>query len=75
MLTEPEDTYGGRPVEVADDADNYDWNPLEDCKQRIVSKLHSMRGETHLSHGDIGVLKVAKGTFLEMSLLQRLVIL
>ena len=71
MLTEYND--GGRPVEVADDADSYDWNPLEDCNQRITLKLHSMQGERCLSTDDIGVLNVAKGIFLELSLLQRLV--
>ena len=59
MLTEYND--GGRPVEVADDADSYDWNPLEDCNQRITLKLHSMQGERCLSTDDIGVLNMAKG--------------
>ena len=73
MLTDYTD--GGRPVEVADDADSYDWNPLEDCKQRIVLKLNSMQGARCLSSGDIGVLNTAKGILFELSLLQRLAVL
>ena len=50
-----------RPVEVAESDNSYESNSLEDCKQCIVSKLHSLQSETCLSRDEFEVLSIAKG--------------
>lgn len=57
-----EDVDEGRPVEVADDAEDYDWNPLEDCLRRIKQKIHFVNN-MRLSNGEIGTLNVTKGNY------------
>ncbi|KAI0224942.1 hypothetical protein LSAT2_024088 [Lamellibrachia satsuma] len=59
VAMDSEDVDEGRPVEVADDAEDYDWNPLEDCLRRIKQKIHFVNN-MRLSNGEIGTLNVTK---------------
>ena len=47
------------------------WNPLQDCQQRIKHKLHFIENNTHLSNADIDLLNVIEGIII-MTIMSKL---